>query len=174
MTSSVSPSLVAAVLFLAPIAATSAFADPLNMEGMGLSRDIPCDGSDVGVYGANNTIHFTGTCKNIVVDGSGQTVTFEKAADLVVAGIKHKVTGGEVANLRLDGSETQLTATVKPAGEAGAVEVAGIKQKLQVTLAGPVTLTAQGFDHAIEWSKASGVPEPKIAASGIQTKIVRK
>jgi hypothetical protein len=63
---------------------------------------------------------------------------------------------------------------LKPAGEVAEVGIADVKHQVGLTSAGPVAVNVQGFDHAIEWSKAPRAPEPKFVASGIQTKIVRK
>lgn len=163
-----------AALGLALIGGAPALAEPLKIEGVGISRDIDCDGEDVGVYGAENRIALTGNCGRVVVHGADHEVTFERARDLLVSGSKLKVRGGEAASLSVEIDQNEVEATMKPAEGASEVRISGADQKVTLTLAGPVTLGVHGADNEVVWSLAAGAPKPRISSSGAANAVKQK
>ena len=65
--------------FLLAGTATLAQAEPLNIEGIGLSRDVSCKGQDVNISGNANVIHLKGDCGAVLVYGSEHKVTLDTA-----------------------------------------------------------------------------------------------
>lgn len=165
-------------LLLAVIAtsifAPASFADELKIEGVGISRDIPCNGQDVGVYGAANKITLTGQCNKIVVHGSNHKVSLERGTDLSVSGADNAVTGGTVSNLNVEVAKNTVAVTIQPTAGKGMVDVSGAEQKLSLVLAGASELKVNGADQKVEWSLAGGAPDPSISSSGVNNSIQKK
>ena len=157
---------LALAAFLSVAACTSASAEELTIEGVGISRDVPCDGSDVGVYGASNEIHLTGTCGNIIVHGHAHKVTFETGKALAVSGMEHKVSGGEVGTLSVDTSDNEVKATIRAAEGEAAVEVAGANNRLTLEFAGASVIGVNGVENTVDYALAGGAPKPKISSTG--------
>lgn len=155
-------------------AAVPARSEPQRIEGVGLSRDIHCQGGDVTVSGADNAVRLIGTCANVVVFGSGHTVELEKGAQLAVSGDQQTVTGGEVSGLLVEGAQSVVSVALRSSGADAVADISGVEQNVALRLGGPSRLNVQGFKHAIAWSADSGVAKPRIAAAGIDTKIVEK
>ena len=141
-------------------------AESLKIEGVGISREVPCDGEDVEIYGAENRIELTGTCGKVIVYGSGHEVTFATAREMLVSGVGHKVRGGRTGALGVDITQNEVEATIKPKDGPARVEVAGAQQTLKLILAGASTLQVNGADNAVEWKTADGAPKPKISSMG--------
>ena len=141
-------------------------AEALKIEGVGISREVPCDGEDVGIYGAENRIELTSACGKVIVYGSGHEVTFETAREMLVSGVGHKVRGGQTGALGVDVSQNEVEATIKPREGSAKIEVAGAQQKVKLVLAGASTLQVNGADNAVEWKIADGAPKPKISSMG--------
>lgn len=158
--------MIFAGVALAGVAAPAVAAEPLKIEGVGISREVACDGEDVGVYGAENKIELTGACGRVVVHGADHEVTLEKAKELAVSGSKNRVRGGETGGLKVDVDQNEVEATVRSAGGPAEIAVYGAQQKVRLTLAGASTLNVQGADNAVEWAVADGAPKPKISAGG--------
>ncbi|MFC3691634.1 DUF3060 domain-containing protein [Chenggangzhangella methanolivorans] len=155
-----------ASLALALAIPASALAEPLKIEGVGISREVPCGGEDVGIYGAENKIELTGACGKVIVYGSAHEVTFEAAKEMLVSGVGHKVRGGETGALGVDVTQNEVAATIKPTEGSARVEIAGAQQKVTLILAGASTLQVNGADNAVEWKTADGAPKPKISSMG--------
>ncbi|MDH7795309.1 MULTISPECIES: DUF3060 domain-containing protein [unclassified Beijerinckia] len=165
---------VVAVSVFAPVA----FADELKIEGVGINRDIPCNGQDIGVYGAKNKITLTGQCNKIVVHGSNHKVSLERGTDLSVSGADNAVTGGTVSSLNVEVAKNTVAVTIQPIdgknNVKSLVDVSGAEQKLNLVLAGASELKVDGADQKVEWSLAGGAPDPSISSSGVNNSIQKK
>jgi Tfp pilus tip-associated adhesin PilY1 len=150
------------------------YAEELKIEGVGIRRDIPCNGQDVGVYGAENKITLTGECGRITVHGSDHKVSLERGTDLSVSGADNAVTGGTVSSLNVQIAKNTVAVTIQPTEGKGRVDVSGAEQKLNLVLATPAELKVIGADQKVEWSLASGAPEPSISSSGVNNSIQKK
>jgi len=149
-------------------------AEELKIEGVGIRRDIPCNGQDVGVYGAENKITLTGECGRITVHGADHKVSLERGTDLSVSGADNAVTGGTVSSLNVQVAKNTVAVTIQPTEGKGKVDVSGAEQKLNLVLATPAELRVVGADQKVEWSLASGAPEPSISSSGVNNSIQKK
>ena len=171
--------LLTAALFLAPALAaqaqteTPAAKDKVVIEGVGLSREIPCDGQSIGIYGADNTIHLTGICANVVVHGDGHTVTVQQAQSLAVSGAEHVVTADSLEALSVDTTENTVTATIKSDTASATVLLNGADQTLNLTIASETTIDVAGTGQVVNWSVAPGIAEPRINISGIDNAVNR-
>ncbi|WP_232629915.1 DUF3060 domain-containing protein [Methylobacterium sp. Leaf118] len=164
--------LAVPALLLLVGAAQPARSETQQIEGVGLSRDIHCEGGDVGVYGADNAVRLTGTCANVVVHGSDHTVALERGAQLAVSGIGQRVTGGEVSGLSVEGTQSVVSVSLQSSGADAVAEISGAEQKVALRLGGPSRLAIQGYQHEIGWSAGRGVAKPRISAAGIASRIV--
>ncbi|MGQ4275337.1 DUF3060 domain-containing protein [Terrihabitans sp. B22-R8] len=142
------------------------------IEGVGISRDIACNGGDVGIYGSENDIRLTGACGHIFVEGNAHKLRFEKAVDLAVNGLRHKVVGGETAKLSVDATENEVETVVRSA-DGAVVEVAGAQNRVKLTFAGASTLDVHGIEHNVTYSVTAGAPPPKISSGGALHQITR-
>ncbi len=149
--------------------------DELVIEGIGLSRDIPCEGQNIGIYGADNDITLTGDCGSVIVHGSGHEVSLEEARELVVSGADHTVFAQSVTTLSVDTTGHTITATMAAGAPAtpAQVRVNGADQTLNLTLAAETHIAVEGTEQVINWSLAEGAPEPRIEAGGIDNAINR-
>ena len=151
-----------------------ALAEPLTIDGSGLSRDVHCAGDDVEIYGANNTIKLTGTCTSVTVGGLEQSVEMEEAGKLDVSGSGHKITGTASA-LALYGDASTVTVTIDGAAtEPAVVDVSGGEHKLDLTLRKAVRLDVQGISQQVTWALGNDASEPKVSISGADNKVERK
>lgn len=144
------------------------------VEGHALSRDIPCNGASVGIYGVRNTVNLTDTCASIVIHGQGHVVTFQKAGDVAITGPDHKVTGGEATGLAVTSTRNQVETGIRPAGKDALVDVTGANQSLVLKLAGPVRMEVSGVDNEVRWSLTDSAPEPRISVMGVQNQITHE
>lgn len=143
------------------------------VEGYALSRDIPCNGVSVGIYGARNTVNLTGTCASVVIHGQGHVVTFQKAGDVAITGPDHKVTGDEATGLAVTSTRNQVDMGIRPAGDEALVDITGANQVLVLKLAGPVRMEVSGVDNEVRWSLTDSAPEPKVSVLGVQNRITQ-
>lgn len=166
---------LALATFASIIIVGSASAEELKIEGAGISRDIACNGEDVGIYGADHKIELTGTCGAIIVHGSGSTVRFEAGKNLHVSGVRHDIQGGSIADLIVETSENTVKAIIRPAsGEEGSVDVAGVDHEIALDLAGPVSLDVRGVRNSLAYSLIDGAPKPMTSSSGALNEIKGK
>lgn len=149
-------------------------AEELTIEGIKINRDIPCNGQDVGIYGAENKITLTGNCGKITVHGSNHKVSLQRGTDLSVSGVDNAVTGGTVATLEVQTAKNTVSVTVEPTQGKGNVNVSGVEQQLSLVLAGATELIVAGADQKVMWSLASGAPDPSISSSGVNNSIQKK
>ncbi|KMO37813.1 hypothetical protein VQ03_18400 [Methylobacterium tarhaniae] len=164
------PLALAAVLAQAGLAR----ADALTIEGVAISRDVECEGKDVGIYGAQNEIALTGRCGTITVHGSGHTVRFEEGAGLAVSGIDNRVTGGRAREIAVSVTQNTVTATLVGGESPGRLTTSGSDNRVSLVLAGPTQLRVAGADHKIEWVRGEGAPSPEVTASGVKNVIKGK
>ncbi|UGB28087.1 DUF3060 domain-containing protein [Methylorubrum sp. B1-46] len=163
------------LVFAATIASLGiAQADELTIEGVGISRDVDCEGKDVGVYGAENEIALTGKCGLITVHGSNHKVSFEEGTGLAVSGMDNKVKGGRAQNVTVSVTQNTVTATLGGGGAPGKLSTSGANNRVSLVLAGPTRLEVQGADHVVEWTRSEGAPNPEVTASGAKNVIKKK
>jgi len=143
------------------------------IEGVGLSRAIPCNGLDIGIYGAGNNIDLTGDCGAVVVHGDGHTVSVEKAATLTVSGIGHTVNAASVANLAIETTDNVVNATIASASTPATVTVDGADQTANLILASQTTIAVGGTGQTINWELAGDAPEPQVELGGIDNAVNR-
>jgi hypothetical protein len=150
--------------------ATLAQAEPLNIEGIGLSRDVSCKGQDVNISGNANVIHLTGDCGAVLVYGSEHKVTLATARSLTVSGAEHEVVAERVNALSVDTTENQVRTTVAGGEQPALVEVTGADQELDLQFDGPVKLDVSGTNQQVRWRGE----EPEVQMSGIDNQVERQ
>ncbi len=166
--------LLAAALVPLLAGATPASAQELEVSGSGLTRDIACNGKDVSIFGAANRIKLTGECRTVTVAGADHVVSFEVADVLQVEGAKLRVTGGTVNHLRVDTADNVVAATIAAKDSPAEVVVSGAKHEVALKLTGPTVLKVVGADHKVQWTLASGAPEPDVSNAGVHNTVERK
>ncbi len=144
------------------------------VEGYAISRDIPCNGASVGIYGARNMVNLTGACASVVIHGQGHVVTFQKAGDIAITGPDHKVTGAEATGLAVTSTRNHVDMGIRPSGDEALVDVTGANQALKLVFAGPVRMDISGVDNEVRWSLRDSAPEPKISVMGVQNRITQE
>jgi hypothetical protein len=149
-------------------------ADALTIEGVGIGRDVECEGKDVGIYGAQNEIALTGRCGVITVHGSGHKVSFEEGAGLAVSGIDNKVTGGRARDVAVGVTRNVVVATLVGGDVPGTLDASGADNTISLVLAGPTRIHVAGANNKVEWARGEGAPSPEVTASGAQNSIKRK
>jgi hypothetical protein len=149
-------------------------AEELTIEGVGISRDIDCQGQDVGVYGAENEIAVTGRCGRITVHGVKHKVSFETGTALSVSGADNTVTGGRVQDVSVSVADNIVSTTLGGGAAPGKFEASGAHNRVSLVLAGPTQLKVDGVGHVVEWVRSDGAPNPQITASGAQNVIKKK
>ncbi|WP_070884748.1 DUF3060 domain-containing protein [Pseudomonas sp. D1-3] len=160
----------AGALLAAIALASLAQAEPLNIEGIGLSRDVSCKGQDVNISGNANVIHLKGDCGAVMVYGSQHKVTLDTARSLSVSGAEHEVVAERVNALSVDTTENQVRTTVAGSDQAALVEIAGADQELDLQFEGPVKLEVGGTNQQVRWRGE----EPEVQMSGIDNKVERQ
>lgn len=160
----------AAMLVASLLTAGVAHAQPLELDGIGLSRDVPCLGKDVNISGNANTINLTGKCDAVQVYGSDHEVILETATSLEVSGIDNRVTATSVGRLLVDTNKNHVQTEVAGQGQTAAVEVSGAEHELELKFAGPAQITLDGIDNRLRWSG----DEPAFSTSGVGHQIDRR
>ncbi|GLX15744.1 hypothetical protein Pstr01_39830 [Pseudomonas straminea] len=156
---------------LAGMALTAlAQAEPLNIEGIGLSRDISCKGQDVNISGNANVIHLKGDCGAVEVSGSEHKVTLGTAKSLSVSGAEHEVVAERVNALSVDTLNNQVRTAVVAGEQSTPITVAGTGQKLDLRLEGETRLDVSGIEQQVRWSS----DEPQVQLSGADNKVERQ
>ncbi|MCP9627814.1 DUF3060 domain-containing protein [Rhodopseudomonas palustris] len=165
------------VMFAATIATIGlahADDDQLKIQGVGISRDIDCQGKDVGIYGAENEIELTGRCGSITVHGSKHKVSFEQGQKLSVSGSDNVVNGGRTKDLVVSVAKNIVSTTLEAGDEPGQLKATGANNRISLVLVGPSRLDVGGVEQSVEWSKADGAPNPEVRSSGALNSIKRK
>lgn len=151
-------------LTLAPLAQ----AEPVSIDGVGLTRDVPCQGQDVAITGSANHIRLTGTCGAVTVYGSDHQVSLEQGGALSVSGIQNQVTAGRVERLEVDTAKNRVQAALEGrAPNHAQLEVSGADHNLELVFRGPVVATLSGADNLLRWSGS----EPRIRVQGVDNRI---
>ncbi|MCW2290035.1 hypothetical protein M2262_000085 [Pseudomonas sp. BIGb0408] len=150
--------------------ATLAQAEPLNIEGIGLSRDVSCKGQDVNITGNANVIHLTGECGAVLVYGSEHKVTLDTAKSLTVSGAEHKVIAERVNALSVDTSNNQVRTAIIAGEQPAVVTVEGAEHELDLQFEGQAKLNVTGVSQQVRWSG----DEPEVQLGGIDNKVERK
>lgn len=150
--------------------ATLAQAEPLNIEGIGLSRDVSCKGQDVNITGNANVIHLTGECGAVLVYGSEHKVTLDTAKSLTVSGAEHKVIAERVNALSVDTSNNQVRTAITAGEQPAVVTVEGAEHELDLQFEGQAKLNVTGVSQQVRWSG----DEPEVQLGGIDNKVERK
>lgn len=141
--------------------------DEVIIEGVGLSRDIPCEGENIGVYGVGNQIHLTGACGKVIVHGDGHAVSVEKAIEILVSGADHTVNADWVSKLGVETAGHTVNATLSTDSASAQVHVDGAEQTLNLFLTSATDIDIEGTEQVVNWSLAGDAPEPHIDMSGI-------
>lgn len=145
-------------------------AEPLTIEGIGLSRDIACKGQDVNITGHTNTIELTGDCGAVLVYGSEHKVTLQTARSLTVSGAEHEVVAERVNGLDVATTDNHVRATVAAGEQPARVKVQGAEHELDLQFDGEATLEVSGTDQQVRWSG----DEPAVHMSGIDNRVERQ
>ena len=160
----------AAMLVAGLLLAGAAHAQPIELDGIELSRDVPCLGKDVNISGSANNISLTGECGVVQVYGTDHKISLETASALEVSGIDNRVTATSVGRLLVDTNQNHVRTAVVGRGQTAIVEVSGAEHELVLTFEGPVQLTLDGIDNQLKWSG----DEPAMSSSGVGHKIERQ
>lgn len=163
-------SCLSATLFA--LSAFPALAEPLTIDGSGISRDVHCAGDAVEIHGEGNTIKLTGECASVTVGGIEQTVDIQQAGKLDISGSGHKVTAA-ASGLMLHGDKSEVTATIGGGAEA-VVDISGGEHVVDLALQQPTQLEVQGVSQKVTWAPVANTPEPRISISGADNKVDRK
>lgn len=162
--------LTAACLLSGMVASAAALAEPLNIEGIGLSRDVSCKGQDVNITGNANVIHLTGECGAVLVYGSEHKVTLESAKSLTVSGAEIEVVADQVNALSVDTSNNEVRTAVIAGEQPAVVTVEGAEHELDLKFDGEAKLSVIGVSQLVHWSG----DEPEVQLGGIDNKVERK
>ncbi|MCQ4298005.1 DUF3060 domain-containing protein [Pseudomonas stutzeri] len=159
-----------AMLVASLLLAGAAHAQPIELDGIELSRDVPCLGKDVNISGHANKISLTGNCGAVEVYGTDHEVSLETASALEVSGINNTVTATSVGRLEVDTSQNRVRTAILGHGQTAIVEVSGAEHELELVFDGPAQLSLDGIDNRLKW----GGDEPALSSSGIGHKIDRQ
>ncbi|MFI8689563.1 DUF3060 domain-containing protein [Stutzerimonas kunmingensis] len=160
----------AAMLAAGLLLAAAAHAQPIELDGIELSRDVPCLGKDVNISGNANKISLTGDCGVVQVYGTDHEISLEKASALEVSGIGNTVTAESVDRLTVDTNKNQIRSTILGRGQTAIVEVLGADHELELVFDGPAQVTVAGIDNRLQWSG----DEPAMSLSGAGHQIDRQ
>lgn len=164
------PSTSAAILLAGLLLAGTTHATPVELDGIGLSRDVPCGGKDVSITGNENRIQLTGDCGAVIVYGSDHQVSLETAATLEVSGVGITVEADSVGGLSVDTNRNRVRTAIAGRGQAAVVEVSGAEHELELQFDGPAQVTVDGADNRLQWRG----DEPSISSSGVDHVIDRQ
>ncbi|MCQ4292189.1 DUF3060 domain-containing protein [Pseudomonas stutzeri] len=159
----------AAMLAVGLLLTTAAHAQPIELEGIELSRDVPCLGKDVNISGNANRISLTGECGVVQVYGTDHEVSLEKASALEVSGSGISVSAKSVDRLTVDTNKNRVRTIVLGRGQTAIVEVSGAEHGLELVFDGPAQVTLDGIDNRLQWCG----DEPALSSSGVGHQIDR-
>ncbi|MBH3341380.1 DUF3060 domain-containing protein [Pseudomonas mendocina] len=148
---------------------STAQAQTLELDGIGVSRDVPCNGLDVIITGNGNQFRLAGDCGQVEVGGSEQQVSFGEASSLVVTGVNNRVEAERVGGLDVSGSEHRIDSQVQGSGQPAQVALYGEGHVLDLDLSGPVQIEVNGIGQQLTWRG----DEPQIETSGVEHRIER-
>lgn len=154
---------------LAALTAT-AQAGPLEIHGMGISRDLSCHGQDVDITGNANQINLSGQCGVVVVHGSEHEVSLGDAAALEVSGVDNQVRAGTLSRLIVATGGNRIHATLQAKQPPAQVEVTGSENVLELQFDGPAKVDLSGVEHQLHWRGQ----DPVIETTGSGHRIERR
>ncbi|KFX19584.1 DUF3060 domain-containing protein [Pectobacterium betavasculorum] len=140
----------------------SAYAAPIELEGIGLTRDIPCNGNDVRISGNGNNIVLTGKCAAISIMGSEHNVTFDTTTSLTVTGSEIAVTGQSTGDLTVAAYKNTIRTHIIADDKPVKVNVTGTEHHLDFDFKGPAVVSFNGISNRLSW----GGTEPRFSSSG--------
>lgn len=146
-------------------------AQTLELDGIGVSRDIPCNGQDVSISGNGNRFRLSGECGLVEVHGSEQVVDLGDARRVEITGIGNQVQAGRIARLGVSSTGHRVQATLLGQAEKPAqVEIYGAENALTLGFEGPAQVDISGSGQQLDWRG----DEPQITTSGIEHRIERR
>ncbi|KHT07107.1 DUF3060 domain-containing protein [Pectobacterium brasiliense] len=159
------------MVFVSAFAFTaSVYAAPIDLEGIGLTRDIPCNGNDVNISGNGNNIVLTGKCATISVAGSEHNITFDTATSLIVTGAEIAATGQSTGDLTVAAYKNTIRTNIFSEDKPAKVNVTGTEHHLDLDFKGPAVVSFNGISNRLSW----GGTEPKLSSSGANNVIKQK
>ncbi|MBN3124643.1 DUF3060 domain-containing protein [Pectobacterium brasiliense] len=159
------------MVFVSAFAFTaSVYAAPIELEGIGLTRDIPCNGNDVNISGNGNNIVLTGKCATISVAGSEHNITFDTATSLIVTGAEIAATGQSTGDLTVAAYKNTIRTHIFSEDKPAKVNVTGTEHHLDLDFKGPAVVSFNGISNRLSW----GGTEPKLSSSGANNVIKQK
>ncbi|WP_317177418.1 DUF3060 domain-containing protein [Pectobacterium sp. HCp5_1] len=159
------------MVFVSAFAFTaSVYAAPIELEGIGLTRDIPCNGNNVNISGNGNNIVLTGKCATISVAGSEHNITFDTATSLIVTGAEIAATGQSTGDLTVAAYKNTIRTHIFSEDKPAKVNVTGTEHHLDLDFKGPAIVSFNGISNRLSW----GGTEPKLSSSGANNVIKQK
>ncbi|MBA0214849.1 DUF3060 domain-containing protein [Pectobacterium brasiliense] len=159
------------MVFISAFAFTaSVYAAPIELEGIGLTRDIPCNGNNVNISGNGNNIVLTGKCATISVAGSEHNITFDTATSLIVTGAEIAATGQSTGDLTVAAYKNTIRTHIFSEDKPAKVNVTGTEHHLDLDFKGPAVVSFNGISNRLSW----GGTEPKLSSSGANNVIKQK
>ncbi|MBB3808333.1 DUF3060 domain-containing protein [Pseudochelatococcus contaminans] len=156
------------------LASTSALAArELVVRGDNLTQTVRCDGHDVDIFGAGNRVSITGECRSIDVKGNRHTVTFEDVDDLDIEGAESTVRGGEANSVDIEGRRNKVEVAIDGEDESGELDISGSENHARITVLSSIEIDVEGDSNRVEWSAATGVPEPVVSTEGRNNQVTR-
>ncbi|MEQ9844514.1 DUF3060 domain-containing protein [Pectobacterium brasiliense] len=159
------------MVFVSAFAFTaSVYAAPIELEGIGLTRDIPCNGNNINISGNGNNIVLTGKCATISVAGSEHNITFDTATSLIVTGAEIAATGQSTGDLTVAAYKNTIRTHIFSEDKPAKVNVTGTEHHLDLDFKGPAVVSFNGISNRLSW----GGTEPKLSSSGANNVIKQK
>lgn len=164
------PTFFAPALLAGLLASAAVQAAVIELDGIGLSRDVPCNGQAVNISGNGNRIQLTGDCGAVEVYGSDHQVSLQRAAALTVSGAENSVQADTVGRLSVDTNRNRVRTAIVAGAEPAAVEVSGAEHELELRFDAPAQVSVEGADNRLLWQGQ----EPQFAVGGVDQRIERK
>lgn len=145
-------------------------AEPLEIHGIGMSRDLPCHGRDVDITGNANQVSLSGHCGVVVVHGSEHEVVLGEAAALEVSGVDNQVRADTLGRLVVATGGNRVHAALLAKKQPAVVEVTGSENILELQFDGPAKVDLSGVEHQLRWRGQ----DPVIETTGSGHRIERR
>ncbi|KTS78697.1 hypothetical protein NS274_05975 [Pseudomonas oryzihabitans] len=160
--------LLVAPLLVQAEESVAAAGEPIEIEGLNLTRTLDCQGRDVSLSGEGNTLTLKGQCGEVTVYGSHHRLIVDSVRSLSIHGLGSVTTvKGAVAQLSIGGGYQQVQASVRGDSEGLAkVDAYGYGARARLTLLSQADIAVGGSNQQVYWSRAAGVAEPKTLVSG--------
>lgn len=156
-------------------------AEPLEIAGVNVARDITCRAGDkLEIRGVDHELTIRGRCDAIQLSGANHRIVFEAAGVVEIAGSEHTITGGALSLLSLSGIGTLVTSGVRAGPDSGAdptravVGIAGSRQRVELALESATSITISGVRNTVEWTTVPGVSDPALKIVGSEHSARRK